>query len=175
MLIKQRDQGLWGDVESDSCWGVSALGSAVRHCPGIGTHTRTHTHLKLAPEHTLSEGAVSMSVTPPSHLYSHHCTVFFRLGQCHFPLCMWIIEIRLSTVIVHCVEPSVIVNQNVLRDFTNTGTKKRKKRRNKWTTDDRKRKKNTKTQHTTWASIYCTLYICHSICLNMEDLKVYVN
>lgn len=42
----------------------------------------------------------------------------FRLGQCHFPLCMWIIEIRLSTVIVHCVEPSVIVNQNVLRDFS---------------------------------------------------------
>lgn len=50
----------------------------------------------------------------------------FKLGQCHFPLCMWIIEIRLSTVIVHCVEPSVIVNQNVLRDFLYTGKKKKK-------------------------------------------------
>lgn len=29
-----------------------------------------------------------------------------------------LLEIRLSTVIVHCVETSVIVNQNVLRDFS---------------------------------------------------------
>lgn len=49
---------------------------------------------------------------------------FHTIGQCHFPLCMWIIEIRLSTVIVHCVETSVIVNQNVLRDFTTQEIKK---------------------------------------------------
>lgn len=55
----------------------------------------------------------------------------FRLGQCHFPLCMWIIEIRLSTVIVHCVEPSVIVNQNVLRDFS-TQEKKKAEQMNDW-------------------------------------------
>lgn len=55
---------------------------------------------------------------------------------------MWIIEIRFSTVIVHCVEPSVIVNQNVLRDFSTqekggtnerltTGEKKKKTKKKK--------------------------------------------
>lgn len=39
-----------------------------------------------------------------------------------------LLEIRLSTVIVHCVETSVIVNQNVLRDFS---TQELKKWRNK--------------------------------------------
>lgn len=53
-----------------------------------------------------------------------------------------LLEIRLSTVIAHCVETSVIVNQNVLRDFstqelTNMGetnekqTKGEKKKRRK--------------------------------------------
>lgn len=83
-----------------------------------------------------------------------------------------LLEIRLSTVIVHCVETSVIVKQNVLRDFStqelkNGGTNKKQTKE--------KKKKKTKKHDTTWASIYCTLYICHSICLIMEDLKVYVN
>lgn len=73
---------------------------------------------------------VSMSV--PSHLLQPPLYGIFRRGQCHFPLCMWIIEIRLSTVIVHCVEPSVIVNQNVLRDFSTQEKKKKAEQMNDW-------------------------------------------
>lgn len=95
-------------------------------------------------------------VSRPLISNSHHCTVFFRLGQCHFPLCMWIIEIRLSTVKVHCVEPSVIVNQNVLRDFST----QENKRRNKWTTDYRKKDKNT-TQHERAFIVLCIYAIVY--------------
>lgn len=71
---------------------------------------------------------------------------------------MWIIEIRLSTVIVHCVETSVIVNQNVLRDFS-TQEKKKKKWRNKWTTDYGKRQNMT--QHERAFIVLCIYAIVY--------------
>lgn len=80
----------------------------------------------------------------------------FRLGQCHFPLCMWIIEIRLSTVIVHCVEPSVIVNQNVLRDFS-TQEKKKAEQMNDWLQE---KDKNT-TQHERAFIVLCIYAIVY--------------
>lgn len=49
-----------------------------------------------------------------------------------------LLEIRLSTVIVHCVETSVIVNQNVLRDFS---TQELKKKNNGGTNDKQTRRK----------------------------------
>lgn len=117
---------------------VSALSSAVRHFPGIGTHTP-----KIGSNTFRRCVSPLLSLQPP--LYG-----IFRLGQCHFPLCMWIIEIRLSTVIVHCVEPSVIVNQNVLRDFS---TQEKGGTNERLTTGKRQK------HDTTWASIYSTLYI----------------
>lgn len=56
-----------------------------------------------------------------------------------------LLEIRLSTVIVHCVETSVIVKQNVLRDFStqelkNGGTNKKQ---------TKEKKKKTKKHDTT--------------------------
>lgn len=65
-------------------------------------------------------------------------------------------KIGLSTVKVHRVEPSVIVKQNVLRDFT-TREKKEKNTKKVEQTNDWKTDKNRDTK--TWASIYCTLYI----------------
>lgn len=158
MLIKQEIQKqrprLWGDAESDSCWGVSALGSAVRHCPGIGTRgPPTTSSPKLALTHSEDVSVCQYSPPPPPPLSSLQPPLdgIFRLGQCHFPLCMWIIEIRLSTVIVHCVEPSVIVNQNVLRDFST-----QEKRRNKWTTDYRNK---TKTRHNMSEHLLYSVYM----------------
>lgn len=96
-------------------------------------------------------------VSPLSSPNSHHCTVFFRLGQCHFPLCMWIIEIRLSTVKVHCVEPSVIVNQNVLRDFSTQEKKKKAEQMNDWLQE---KDKNT-TQHERAFIVLCIYAIVY--------------
>lgn len=96
-------------------------------------------------------------VSPLSSPNSHHFTVFFRLGQCHFPLCMWIIEIRLSTVKVHCVEPSVIVNQNVLRDFSTQEKKNKAEQMNDWLQE---KDKNT-TQHERAFIVLCIYAIVY--------------
>lgn len=142
-------------MESDSCCGVSVLSSAVRHRPGIGTYT---TPLPTPPPKNkikntlLNPSKICQYVVPLSSLQPPFSGIF-RLGQCHFPLCMWIIEIRLSTVIVHGVEPSVIVNQNVLRDFTT-----QEKRRNRWTTDCRKK---TKTWHERAFIVLCIYAIVY--------------
>lgn len=148
---------LWRDLESDSC--RVFLRSALLYVTALALVLTT-------PQNWLRHTQeMCQCVIPLSSLQAPLYGIF-RLGQCHFPLCMWIIEITLSTVIVHCVEPSVIVNQNVLRDFS----KQEKGGTNERLTTGKRQKHDT-----TWASIYCTLYICHSICLNMEDLKVYVN
>lgn len=102
---------------------VSVLGSAVCHCPGIGTSYIPH---RTIPQNWLQRTQKTHQYVGPLSSRQPPSYGIFKLGQCHFPLCMWIIEIRLSTVIVHCVEPSVIVNQNVLRDFLYTGKKKKK-------------------------------------------------
>lgn len=153
---------LWGDVESDP---AEVFLHARLCCTSLPWHRYLTPPEKNWLEHTWK---MCQYVSPLSSLTATLVRYFQRQGQCHFPLCMWIIEIRLSTVIVHCVEPSVIVNQNVLRDFS-TQEKKKGGTNERLTTGKRHK------HDTTWASIYCTLYICHSICLNMEDLKVYVN
>lgn len=89
--------------------------------------------------------------TPPPHLCSHHFRVYFWLGQCHFPLCMWILEIRLSTVIVHRVEPSVIVRPERSQGFHYTG-----ERWNKWSTDYRKK---TNTRHNMSEHLLYSVYM----------------
>lgn len=151
---------LWGDVESDPA-------EVFLHARLCCTSLPWHRYLTPPEKIGLNTLGRCVSMSVPSHLLQPPLYGIFRRGQCHFPLCMWIIEIRLSTVIVHCVEPSVIVNQNVLRDFS---TQEKKGGTNERLTTGKRHKHDT-----TWASIYCTLYICHSICLNMEDLKVYVN
>lgn len=87
---------------------------------------------------------------PPSHLCRHHFRVYFWLGQCHFPLCMWILEIRLSTVIVHRVEPSVIVQPERSQGFHYTG-----ERWNKWSTD----RKKTNTRHNMSEHLLYSVYM----------------
>lgn len=66
-----------------------------------------------------------------------------------------LLEIRLSTVIVHCVETSVIVNQNVLRDFSTQELKKmaeQTKKKKEW------KKKTTKTRQHERAFIVLCIY-----------------
>lgn len=58
-----------------------------------------------------------------------------------------LLEIRLSTVIAHCVETSVIVNQNVLRDFSTQELKKKWKKWAEQTKNKHKGEKNAKTWH----------------------------
>lgn len=67
-----------------------------------------------------------------------------------------LLEIRLSTVIVHCVETSVIVNQNVLRDFSTQeikhgGTNEK----------HNKEKKKTKTRHERAFIVLCIYAIVY--------------
>lgn len=147
-------------------------------CTSLPWHRYLHPPLQKASTHTRAHTRCVRYISPLSSIYRRHHRGVFRLGQCHLPLCMWIIEIRLSTVIVDCVEPSVIVSQNVLRDFSTqeeTTTKKGGTYEQLNFEEKKKERKKKDKNTTTWASIYCTLYICHSICLNMEDLKVYVN
>lgn len=97
-------------------------------CTSLPWHRYLHPPLQKASTHTHAHTHnMCQYISPLASIYSRHHRGVFRLGQCHLPLCMWIIEIRLSTVIVDCVEPSVIVSQNVLRDFSTqeeTTTKK---------------------------------------------------
>lgn len=93
-------------------------------CPALPYITALASVLVHPPTKKLAPALKKMCQPPLSSLQpSPHGIV--RLGQCHFPLCMWIKEIRLSTVIVHCVEPSVT------RMFSGISLRRKKKKKKK--------------------------------------------
>lgn len=109
----------------------------------IGTSKYTHTP------------PVGCSIPPTTPRLMSAATIlgyFFWRGQCHFPLCMWILEIRLSTVIVHRVEPSVIVQPERSQGFHYTGEKVEQ-------IIDRLQEKKTNTRHNMSEHLLYSVYM----------------